>query len=188
MQPPRTVIDRRQILGTPDREGTRSRPRRPQDAGREREAVTLSGLYEELFLGRSHRPDQRSERIAESIQLLRIVLIHAGHVAAELRSAIPDGSTGVLAHPDIRAVERADDLTKNDRRRRVLELLKRPRAEATVHDAAGNAGSSGSSARTPAGASARMNAAMSRRSFARVSVARHTRAIVRPALASSSAR
>jgi len=39
---------------------------------------------------------------------------HAGYVTAELRSALPAGSTGVLAHTNIRAFKCPIDLTKNN--------------------------------------------------------------------------
>jgi hypothetical protein len=116
MQPPSTVIDTRQVLDTRHRERTWGSPRRPKDAGREEEAVTFRGLHEELLLRRSDFLDQCAERIAKSIQLLGIMLIHAGYVAAELRSALPAGSTGVLAQTNIRAFKYPIDLTKRDRR------------------------------------------------------------------------
>jgi len=116
MQPPTTVIDKRQVLDTRHRERTWGSHRRPKDAVREDEAVTLRGLHEEVFLRRSHGLNQCPKRIAKSIQLLRIMLIHADYVTAELRAALPAGSTGVRAHTNIRAFKCPIDLTKNNRR------------------------------------------------------------------------
>lgn len=116
MQPPTTVIDKRQVLDTCHRERTWGSPRRPKDTVREEEAVTLRGLHEEILLRRSHFLNQCAERIAKSIQLLGIMLIHAGQITAELRSALPGGSTRVLAQMNIRAFKYPIDLTKRNRR------------------------------------------------------------------------
>jgi hypothetical protein len=91
-------------------------PRRPKDAVREEKAVTLRGLHEEILLRRSHFLDQCPERMAKSIQLLRIMLIHVDDITAELRSARSDRTPGVLAETNIRAFKCAIDLTKRNRR------------------------------------------------------------------------
>lgn len=91
-----------------------SRPRRPKDAVLEEETVTLGALHEEIFLRRSHFLGQCPKRIAKSIQLLRIMLIH-GYITAELCSAHPVGSTGVLAPTNGRAFKCPSELTKRDR-------------------------------------------------------------------------
>ena len=110
------VIDERQILDTRHPERTCRSLRRLKDAFHVEEAITLRGLYEEVFLRRSHFFNQGSERVGKSIQLLRIVLIHAGHVTAELRSAGPGGSTGVLAQTNIHGFKRSIELTKRNGR------------------------------------------------------------------------
>jgi hypothetical protein len=46
---------------------------------------------------------------------LRIILIHAGNVTAELRSAISAGSTRIFAQAKARAPKYSIDLTKRDR-------------------------------------------------------------------------
>jgi len=116
MQPPATVIDKRRVLYMRHRERTWGSLRPPKDAVREEKAVTLRGLHEKILLRRGHFFYQCPERIAKSIQLSRIVLICAGYVTPELRSARSDGSTGVLAHPNIRAFKCPVNVTKGDRR------------------------------------------------------------------------
>ncbi|MDB5040594.1 MAG: hypothetical protein JWN27_1320 [Candidatus Eremiobacteraeota bacterium] len=116
MQPPGTVIDKRQVFDTRHRERTWRSPRRPKDFVREDEAVALRGLHEELLLRRSHFLNQCPKRIAKSFQLLRIMLIHADYITAELRSARSVGSTGVLARTNARAFKCPIDLTKRNRR------------------------------------------------------------------------
>ncbi len=116
MQPPTTVIDRRQVLDTGHRERTWGSHGRPKDAVREEEAVTLRGFDEEIFLRCSHFLNQCPQRIAKSIQLLRIILINAGYVTAELRSALPGGSAWVLGPTNIHVCKYPIDLTKRNRR------------------------------------------------------------------------
>ncbi len=114
LQPPAAVIDPCQVLDTGHRERARSRLSRPEDALREEEAVTLGPPYEKLDLRRGDLVDQRPERIAEPIQLSRIVLVHAGDVTAESGSARPAGLAGVLARTNARAFECPIDLTKRN--------------------------------------------------------------------------
>ena len=116
MQPSTTVVDKRQVLDTRHRERTCGGPRRPKDAVREEETITLRRLHEELFLRSSRGLNQCPECVTKSIQLLRIVLIYTGYVTAELRPAVSVGSTGVRAQTNIRALKCPIDLSKNNRR------------------------------------------------------------------------
>jgi hypothetical protein len=133
MQPSTVLIDRGQVFGSRHREKTCGGLRRPKDTVHEEETVTLSGLHEEIFLRRSRGLDQCSERLAKPMQLLRIVLIYAGYITAELRSAVSLWSTGVLAQPNIGILKCPIDLSKNNRRRRVFEFLKRSSTEDFSH-------------------------------------------------------
>ena len=87
MQPPTTVIDKRQVLDVRHCERTWGSLRRPKDADREDKAVTFRGLHEEILLRRGHFLNHCPEGSAQSSQLFRIMLIYAGFVTAELRSA-----------------------------------------------------------------------------------------------------
>jgi hypothetical protein len=115
MQPSGAGVDRRQVFGTRHGKRTCGALRRPKDAVNEDEAVTPSGVHEEIFLRRSGGLNQRSECNAKSIQLLRIVLIYTGDVTPELRSAVSIGATGVPAQTNMRALKCPIDVSKHDR-------------------------------------------------------------------------
>ena len=110
LQPPSAVIKNRQIFGARNSERTRRSRRRPKGAVREREAVALRGLHEELLLGGSRLRDQRTECVAESIELLRVMLIHADDIPAEMRSSRSLGPTGILAETNTQALKYPIDL------------------------------------------------------------------------------
>ncbi len=115
MQTPSAVSDRCKILDTRHRERTWGGPCRPKDAVREQETVGFRSLHEEILLRRGRFLNQCPERIAKSIELLRVMLIYAGYIAAKPGSARPFGTTGVGARMNIRAFKCPIDLTKGNR-------------------------------------------------------------------------
>jgi hypothetical protein len=115
LQPPATIADRSKILGAGHRKRMRRRRRRPKNAVYKDEAVALRSLNEKILLRGCHFIDQRPEHFPESSQLLRILLIDARYVPAELRSARPFGSTGVRSQTNIHGGKSSIDLTQGDR-------------------------------------------------------------------------
>jgi hypothetical protein len=98
LKPPPSLRDGRKVFGTRYRERADTRSGRAEDAIREDETVALRSLHEEVDFRRSYFADQRSQRVAEPVDLLRIALIDAGDVAAKLRSARSLRPAGILAY------------------------------------------------------------------------------------------
>lgn len=87
-----------------------------KDAVRKAEAVALRSLHEEVLLRGCHFVDHRTERGTKSSEPLRITLIDASNVAAELRPACPSSSTWIGAQAHAGAFKYTNQLTQRNRR------------------------------------------------------------------------